>query len=63
MIEFKRKLYKKEYESASLGMNYWEGFRKRWESVLTSKRGQKFVLDRSSATTFHNMDKMYDEVY
>ena len=63
VIEFKRKLYKKEYESASLGMNYWEGFRKRWESVLTSKRGQKFALDRSSATTFHNIDKMYDEVY
>ena len=44
-------------------MNYWKGFRKRWESVLTSKHGQKFALDRSNATTFTNIKKMYDEVY
>ena len=46
-----------------LGLNYWNGFKNRWEHVLTSKRGQKFALDRSNATTFTNMEKMYDEIY
>ena len=63
VIEFKEKIYKKKYEKADLGLNYWNGFRRRWENVLTSKRGQKFALDRSSATTFTNIMKMYDEVY
>ena len=63
VIEFKKKLYKKDYDSADLGMNYWNGFKRRWEHVISSKRGQKFALDRSSATTFANIGKMYDEVY
>ena len=63
VIEFKENIYKKKYEKAELGQNYWKGFRRRWENVLTSKRGQKFALDRSSATTFTNIKKMYDEVY
>ena len=46
-----------------LGLNYWNGFKHRWEHVLTSKRGQKFALDRSNATTFNNMAKMYDDIY
>ena len=45
VIELKEKIYKKEYESACLGLNYWKGFKRRWENVLTSKRGQKFALD------------------
>ena len=44
-------------------MNYWHGFKRRWGHVITSKRGQKFALDRSNATTFTNIGKMYDEVY
>ena len=63
VIEFKKKIYKKNYESAKLGQNYWKGFLRRWGNVLTSKRGQKFALDRSNATTFTNINKMYDEVY
>ena len=31
--------------------------------LKSSKRGQKFALDRSNATTFTNTKKMYDEVY
>jgi len=44
-------------------MSYWTGFKKRWDHKVTSKRGQKFVLDRSSATIFTNIAKMNDEVY
>ena len=63
VIAFKNKIYKKNYENADLGQNYWRGFKRRWENVLTSKRGQKFALDRSNATTFTNVHKMYEEVY
>ena len=28
-----------------------------------TKRGQKFALDRSSALTYQNVKKMYDDVY
>ena len=63
VIKFKEKIYKKKFETASLGMNYWRGFKKRWEHRLTCKRGQKFALDRSCAATLGNFAKMYDEVY
>jgi len=63
VIKFKEKIYKKKFETASLGMNYWRGSKKRWEHRLTCKRGQKFALDRSCAATFGNFAKMYDEVY
>ena len=63
IIKFKEKVYKKKFETASLGLSYWRGFKKRWEHRLTCKRGQKFALDRSCAATFGNFAKMYDEVY
>ena len=59
----KKKRYKRKFEKAALGLNYWKGFKKRWEHTLTFKRGQKFALDRSAALTFSNMNKMYNEVY
>ena len=63
VIKFKEQLYKQKYETASLGLNCWRGLKKRWTHRLTSKRGQKFALDRSSAATFSNFAKMYDDVY
>jgi len=63
IIAFKEKRYRRKFEKASLGQNYWKGFKKRWEHTLTFKRGQKFALDRSAALTFSNMNKMYNEVY
>jgi len=63
VVAFKEKRYKRKFDSADLGQNYWKGFKKRWEHTLTFKRGQKFALDRSAALTFSNMNKMYDEVY
>ena len=64
VIAYKKKLYPNiELKSGQLGTRYWRGFQKIWEHVLTSKRGQKFALDRASATTFTNMAKMYTDVY
>ena len=63
VIKFKEKQYHRRYTSASLGPSYWNGFKSRWGNRICSKRGQKFALDRSSATTFTNISKMYDEVY
>ena len=39
VITFKEKMLKKKSEIASLGMNYWRGFKKRWGHMLTCKRG------------------------
>ena len=63
IVAFKEKGYKRKFEKAALGLNYWKGFKKRWEHTLTFKRGQKFDLDRSAALMFSNMNKMYSEVY
>ena len=63
VIKFKESRNKVKCEKAELGKKYWLGFKKRWEHVLTFKRGQKFALDRSAALTFSNINKMYDEVY
>ena len=63
VINFKKKLFHRDYDSAELGLRYWSGFKKRWSHKLIMKRGQKFALDRASSTTFANMSKMYDEVY
>ena len=63
VIKFKEDRYHQQYTSASLGLSYWNGFKTRWGHKLSSKRGQKFALDRSSATTFTNINKMYSEVY
>lgn len=63
VIKFKEKRYKRKFEKASLGQNYWNGFKKRYSHLLTFQRGQKFALDRSAALTFSNINKMYEEVY
>ena len=63
VIAFKQKRYRRKFDTADLGQNYWKGFKKRWEHALTFKRGQKFALDRAAALTFSNMNKMYDDVY
>ena len=46
-----------------LGRKWWQLFKKRWSHRLVSKRGQKFALDRSNALTYHNVNKMYSDVY
>ena len=38
IIAFKEKRYRRKFEKASLGQNYWKGFKKRWEHTLTFKR-------------------------
>ena len=63
VISYREKQYEKEYQKADLGNRYWQSFKKRWDHRLCNKRGQKFALDRASATNYTNVSKMYDEVY
>jgi len=63
VIAYKEKQFGKIYEKADLGNRYWQSFKKRWNHRLCNKRGQKFALDRASATNYTNLAKMYDEVY
>ena len=46
-----------------LGKKYWQLFNRRWKHKLVSQRGQKFAIERSNSLTYHNVKKMYDEVY
>jgi len=64
IIERKKKrneLY--DDNSPVLGKKYWQLFNKRWKHKLVTRRGQKFALDRSNSLTYHNVKKMYDDVY
>ena len=45
-----------------VGVKFWYNLKKRHHMILDSKKGQKFELDHSSWTTYHNFDQMYVEV-
>ena len=64
LIEFKRKL--KTQQDLKLGgtveQKFWYNLKTRYYTVIDSKKGQKFELDRSSWTTYHNFDQMYVKV-
>ena len=55
VIAYKEKRFEKKYETADLGNRYWQSFKKRWDHRLCNKRGQKFALDRASATNYTNL--------
>ena len=44
---------------ATVGTSYWRGFMQRNGHTLVSKHGQKYELDRSAWSTYHNCDQMY----
>ena len=49
--------------SPALGKKYWKLFTKRWKHKLVSRRGQKFAIERNNSLTYHNVRKMYNDVY
>ena len=60
LIEFK-KIYKIKGNDVlgRVGAGYRRGFKKRNAHLLVSKKGQKFELDRSQWSTYHNFKQMY----
>ena len=64
IIERKKKRSERyDDNSPVLGKKYWQLFNKRWKHKLVTRRGQKFALERSNSLTYHNVKKMYDDVY
>ncbi len=49
--------------SPVLGKKYWKLFTRRWKHKLVSRRGQKFAIERNNSLTYHNIKKMYNDVY
>jgi hypothetical protein len=45
-----------------IGRKYWQGFLKRNQHKLRSKKGKKYDLDRSNWTTYLNFNDMYDHI-
>ena len=64
LIEFKRKSKSQQDPKlwGTVGQKFWYNLKRRYYTVIDSKKGQKFELDRSSWTTYHNFDQMYVEV-
>ena len=64
IIESKKKRNEwKDNNSPILGKKYWKLFTRRWNHQLVSRRGQKFAIERSNSLTYHNVKKMYNDVY
>ena len=64
LIEFKKNTNSKQDPKlwGTVGRKFWYNLKGRYDTVLTTKKGQKFELDRSSWTTYSNFEQMYDEV-
>ena len=62
LMEWKRKHTNARSEEAlgKVGYKYWLNFKKRNADKIVSKKGEKFELDRSIWTTYHNFKQMYD---
>ena len=66
IIEFKKRYghpNTNDCRGGLLGPKYWQGFMKRNGHQLTSKRGQKYSMDRTQWTTYQNFHQMYCNVY
>ena len=61
LISFKQKY--SHGGDGTVGVGYWNGFKKRNADKIVSKRGQKYELDRDNWTTYSNFLQMYDQIY
>ena len=64
LIEWKKNTNSKQDPElwGTVGRKFWYNLKGRYDTVLATKKGQKFELDRSSWTTYSNFEQMYDEV-
>ena len=64
LIDFKKQTNSQQVQKlwGTVGGKFWYNFKGRYCTILNSKRGQKFELDRSSWTTYQNFDQMYTEI-
>jgi hypothetical protein len=46
-----------------VGKNWWQGFKKRHASLIVSKKGEKFALNRADWTKLSNIKQMYEYIY
>ena len=58
LVKWKRKFTVNAVNS--VGRGYWYSFMKRNRNKISSKRGQKYELDRQNWTTYANFADMYD---
>jgi len=49
-----------DYELGRVGYKYWLNFKKRNADKIVTRKGEKFELDRSNWTTYHNFHQMYE---
>ena len=49
-----------EFELGQVDYKYWLNFKKRNSDKIITRKGEKFELDRSNWTTYHNFDQMYN---
>ena len=42
-----------------VGYKYWRNFQARNSDKIVTRKGEKFEMDRSNWTTYHNFDQMY----
>ena len=61
LLEFKKN--HKFGEKGTVGFGYWNGFKRRNEHLICSKRGQKYKLNCDKWTTYTNFADMYNHVY
>ncbi len=47
----------------TVGKNWWQGFKKRHASLIASKKGEKFALNRADWTKLSNIKQMYEYIY
>jgi hypothetical protein len=61
--KFKKKRTHSDDDEVVVGNGWWSHFLKRHESQLSSKRGERFAVDRSDWTRYETFEDMYNAVY
>eukprot|EP00985_Skeletonema_marinoi_P032003 scaffold37996_cov205-Skeletonema_marinoi.AAC.1 len=61
--KFKKKRTHSDDDDVVVGNGWWSHFLKRHTSQLSSKRGERFAVDRSDWTRYETFEDMYNAVY
>mmetsp|Transcript_1593 Transcript_1593/g.2909 ORF Transcript_1593/g.2909 Transcript_1593/m.2909 type:complete len:111 (+) Transcript_1593:443-775(+) len=64
LVEFKKRTQCTQNEDSwgKVGARYVRSFLKRWDHLISSKKPQRFELDRGQWARYSNFSNMYDSV-